>query len=211
MLKILRNLTGSTTRNGTRNTTDTATKKKSKGYSLLELLVCTSLLGILCMVLMPDLGDWKDRAAVERVTEDYIRLISFARIAAVTSGQMVTFCRSSNGKKCDGSWSEGTIIFSDSNRNRIIDGNDELLRYSPQIDKAVSVKFRSFRNRQYLQITPLGFTDYQNGNFTFCPQNMDNRAAQQIIINTLARTRRAQDTNGDGVRENSRGKPLSCP
>ena len=183
----------------------------ARGYSILELLICTSIVGLLSLIMVPGLGIWKSRYGVETVIETYNRQINFARSSAVTSGKTITFCRSDNGLQCRGRWSDGDIIFSDANENHILDGDDQLLRYNIPQDKTLSIKFRSFQNKQYLQINQFGFTNYQNGNFTVCPADMDVRQAQQLIINTTARTRLAQDTDGDGIRENSQGKPLTCP
>ncbi|MBS03482.1 MAG: hypothetical protein CMQ24_12340 [Gammaproteobacteria bacterium] len=49
------------------------------------------------------------------------------------------------------------------------------------------VRWRSFRNRQYLQFTGDGFTNYQNGNFVYCDATRNRRYARQIVLNVQGR------------------------
>ena len=60
-------------------------------------------------------------------------------------------------------------------------------------------------------IRPSGLTDWQNGNFLYCPQGGDPRFARQIVINAQARVRHARDSDGDGIVEDARGRPVTCP
>lgn len=59
-------------------------------------------------------------------------------------------------------------------------------------------------------MTPRGTTNYQNGNFSFCPSNKNPALARQIIVSATGRTRYARDLDGDGIVENSKGQPLHC-
>ena len=63
-------------------------------------------------------------------------------------------------------------------------------------------------------IRSLGYQDFfvlfQNGNFTFCPMNSDKTLAMQLIVNNIGRIRVAKDTNGDGIIDDAKGKPISC-
>ena len=133
-----------------------------------------------------------------------------ARSAAINENVIVTFCRSSDGQHCQGRWESGNITFTDFNADRIINGNDRLLFRSPPLKASGTLTFSSFRNQQYLQLTPRGATNSQNGNFTFCPANGDPKLIRQLIINVTARTRLAQDLNHDGIVEDSQGKPVQC-
>lgn len=183
----------------------------ASGFTVTELLICCAIVALLIMLSTPLSHAWVQDHQLQRITNDYLNALGFARATAVTSGYRVTFCRSDDGTRCQGTWTDGSIIFTDRNGDGQVNGKDEVLRRFNAPDFPVIITFRAFQNKSYLQMTPLGFTDYQNGNFTFCPQDLNPALARQIIISRSGRARLAMDRDGDGIRENSQGKPLTCP
>jgi type IV fimbrial biogenesis protein FimT len=181
------------------------------GISLIELLIALAIMAfLLTNVGLPGFRDTANRHDIDAAVRDLIDAISMARSAAISENVMVTLCRSSDGKLCKGSWENGSILFTDANADRVINGNDRLLFRFPALKPQGTLTFNSFRNQQYLQLTPRGATNNQNGNFTFCPANGDPRLIRQLIINITGRARVAPDTNKDGIVENSEGKPVEC-
>lgn len=186
-------------------------KKSESGITLVELMLVLSVLGVLLINIAPiGFGKSREIKLIDGVMSDIVAAINMARTAAIFEAKMVTFCRSSDGKNCKGQWHEGSIIFTDSNADKIINGQDRLLYKLDAIAAEGNLSFNSFRNRQYLQMTPRGTTNYQNGNFSFCPSNKNPALARQIIVSATGRTRYARDLDGDGVVENSKGQPLHC-
>ncbi len=182
-----------------------------RGYTLLELLICLLILSILARVSIGGFGELLESRRSELALKEIAQSVHLARSAAIKNNSLVTICRSTSGSECEGDWSHGGIVFVDRDGDRELDGEDELLRRYEFMNLGGNIRWRAFQNRQWLQITPLGFTRYQNGNFTFCPDDGDATGARQLIINRSGRMRFAQDRDGDGIVENSRGKPLSCP
>ncbi len=186
-------------------------KRKYQGISLVELLVMLSVVGALLLNVSPNgFARPQEVKLIDGVMSDIMAAIAMARSAAIFEAQMVTFCRSNDGKKCQGSWHEGSIIFTDKNADKILNGEDRLLYKLDAIAVQGNLSFNSFRNKQYLQMTPRGTTNNQNGNFTFCPSDKNPVLARQIIISFTGRTRHAKDTDGDGIVENSKGQALHC-
>jgi type IV fimbrial biogenesis protein FimT len=183
----------------------------SGGFSLIELLVCLAIIAFLLVnVVTPEFNEARSRHEIDEVLQDVANSITMARTAAINENIMVTFCRSSDGQHCRGSWEAGSILFTDFNADRIINGPDRLLFRMPPMKASGKLTFNSFRNQQYLQLTPRGGTNSQNGNFTFCPANGDPKLARQLIINITARARMAQDLDHDGIVEDSQGRPVKC-
>lgn len=185
-------------------------KNTQTGISLIELLVCIAMVAILFSITMPALSPllWKNKIVVS--INELDRAISLARSTAISTGKIVTLCKSHDGIQCGGNWNQGFIVFSDQNADRLINGEDQLIRVFLAFKSQGSLKFKAFQNKQYLQMTPLGFTNFQNGNFTFCPVNKDPSLAQQLIVSRTGRTRYAQDLDGDGIREDTMGQPMDC-
>jgi len=181
------------------------------GLSLIEILLSLLILTVILMQgIRPGFLDARMRKQVDGLLQEMITLVAMARSQAINENVMVTLCRSDDGKRCQGNWRQGAIVFTDANGDRTINGNDRLLYRMEAMQVAGDLSFNSFQNRQFLQITPRGFTNYQNGNFTFCPLNRDARNSRQIIISLTGRARFAADLDGDGIVEDSQGRPLQC-
>lgn len=185
-------------------------RKLNQGFNLIELLIAMALVTVLVNLGLPSISQTVERNQAKVAINEIYRAINLTRHTAINSGVITTLCKSANGINCGGKWHEGFIVFTDQNADRVINGHDQLIRVFPKLSNTDSLKFRAFQNKQYLQMTPQGFTNYQNGNFTFCPSSNDARLAQQIIINRSGRTYFAIDSNGDGLKEGASGKPLTC-
>lgn len=184
---------------------------RNSGMTLLEVIMAIALLSILVAATAPSLSGIIEQRRGDEVIRILREAIELTRAAAIGSGGLATLCRSSDGASCGGRWEEGMIVFLDGDGNRAPDTAGDLVRVFRFSSPAGSLRWRSFGNRQYLQMTPMGFTRDQNGNFTWCPGNGDARLARQLIVNAAGRLREALDSDGDGVREGANGRPIGCP
>jgi type IV fimbrial biogenesis protein FimT len=184
--------------------------KSNSGFNLIELLIILAILAVLVNLALPGLAQSVERNQARVAINEIKRAITLTRYTAINNGVITTLCRSNDGRNCGGQWQQGFIVFTDSNADRVINGNDRLIRIFPELADSGTLKFRAFQNKQYLQMTPQGFTNYQNGNFTFCPKSNDVSLAQQVIVNRSGRTYFASDTDGDGIKEGANGKAISC-
>ncbi len=184
--------------------------KQYRGITLLNALISLSILLILISLSSDNLAYLQESNSSQQALNQITKTIQLARSFAVMNRSLVTVCRSVDGIECSGQWHDGVLVFSDQNGDRIINETDKLLYYAAQPKLNGTIKWRAFQNRQYLQITSQGFTRYQNGNFTYCPHNADPRKALQLVINRTGRTRFARDNDGDGIVEDSQGKPVTC-
>ncbi len=180
---------------------------------MIELLVALAISGILLALAIPGFNRFSYRYQSSAAINQLIGAIQYTRSAAVTHRTTVTLCPSASGISCGrrNDWHLGAIAFSDDDRNGRLDGNNVLLRGFPALLPGHRVYWRSFRNRSYLQINSRGLTNWQNGNLLYCPPDDDLNMARLLIINAQGRVRQAPDSNGDGVVENARGKPIVCP
>lgn len=184
--------------------------RRTRGFTLIELLLVLIIIGVLLGSALPSFHKTLAASRARETLQTLSQSIEFARIAAITKASTVTLCKSEDSLTCSGDWNDGIIVFTDQNRNRKIDQDDELLRSIEFTFATGEIKWRAFQNKQYLQMTSQGFTHYQNGNFTYCPVDKNPAIAHQIIINRLGRIRWATDSDGDGIREDSQGRPLNC-
>ena len=173
-------------------------------------MITLLLLSIALGLSMPGFSTLMERQRAELTIRKLASAIELAKSSAIASGTMVTLCRSSDGLNCGGKWQDGVLVFTDANGDREINQQDQLQRHLTFPFMKGTLKWRAFQNRQYLQITSLGFTRYQNGNFTYCPEDLNPVFANQLIINRTGRIRFAVDSNNDGIKEDSQGRPIAC-
>jgi type IV fimbrial biogenesis protein FimT len=179
--------------------------------TLFESLVAIAILAISLAVMFPDLAALRQQREGSLVLRRLANAIYLARSEAARTGRFATLCPSSDGSRCGGAWHDGVLVFLDVNENQVLDSDDEL-NYRLQFDDPDgTLHWRAFRSKPYLQMTPLGFTRYQNGSFTWCDLRKTPASAHQLIVNRTGRVRFAKDSDGDGLRENSRGLPIVCP
>jgi type IV fimbrial biogenesis protein FimT len=183
----------------------------NKGLTLIELLVSLGILLFLALrLVLPQWQQLQQRRQVDLMMLELQQFVAMARSSAVSENSMVTLCRSDDGRRCQGLWNDGSILFTDANADHVLNGEDRLLFRLPAPAPSGRLSFNSFSNRQYLQMTPQGITNFQNGNFTWCPATGDLHLARQLIVSASGRTRMARDRDGDGIAENSQGRPLDC-
>ncbi|MEZ5491492.1 MAG: GspH/FimT family pseudopilin [Gammaproteobacteria bacterium] len=184
---------------------------KASGITLIESLTTLVILAILIRLMLPDLAQLLEQRQGSLVIQRVANSIFLARAAAAKSGTMAVLCPSQDGNYCGGEWHDGILLFLDWNDNQTPDSGDETVDYLRFEKLPGTLHWRAFRSKPYLQITPLGFTRYQNGNFTWCGKENTSASARQLVLNRTGRVRYAQDRDGDGLREDSSGRPIQCP
>lgn len=182
-----------------------------KGFTLVELLCCLAIAGVLVGYGIPGLNHMLARSQAASAINWILGQVMYARSAAISFNTTVTLCPSSDGERCGGHWDDGTITFTDHNQDHEPNGNDELLRHVSFPIEDANLTWHAFQNRQYLQMLGTGYTNYQNGNFVYCPPDNDPRFARQLVINIQGRGRTSKDINHDGYVEDRLGHHLECP
>lgn len=181
-----------------------------EGLSLIELLCSLTIITVLTAAALPAWQPVLREQEGRRVVQGLMALLNNARTTAVQENLDVTVCPAAPGSlQCGGPWHRGAIAFIDPTGLRIASGTT-LVHRLQWPDKAGELRWRAFGNRQYLIINSRGHIRHQSGNFTWCPADADPQLARQLVINATGRIRLARDRDGDGIREDSQGQPLTC-
>ncbi len=183
-------------------------KIKQSGMTLIDLMMTIGIASILLGSGIPSFYEFISKQKIISETQILRGHLTFARKTAITYRQKVTVCPTSNSQQCDKDWSDGYMIFIDQNENRVLDGDEKILREVTLKDD-VQLRWRAFGVRTSLQWHETGITNHQNGTFELCYQN-DPELARALIITKAGRIRTSKDTNNDGVHENATGKALKC-
>jgi type IV fimbrial biogenesis protein FimT len=182
-----------------------------RGFTLIELIASLAIIGILFGLVFPSTSKIYARSEATASINWIIGAVNYTRHAAISFRTMATLCpKDPMALSCGGNWHGDLMVFADQNRDGRFNGDDYLLQRINSQKVTGTLKWRSFRNRQYLQLTSLGYTNYQNGNFVYCPESRNLELARQIVINVQGRARVVHTRNKEGIRIDRKGKPLRC-
>jgi type IV fimbrial biogenesis protein FimT len=177
---------------------------EDRGFTLLELLVAMAVAAVLVTVAIPSYRGLVSRNAMAAQVNDLVGDLQYARSQAVTRGQRVYLCKSSDQKTClckssnektcadAGDWSQGWIVFAPNPD----DGNaaptsDNLLRVHGALDDQIQITGNSHVDDK-ISFDANGFASNSNGTLTAkAPSAADTR----IVI---ARSGRLRTESGNG-------------
>ncbi len=186
-----------------------------RGLTLVELLIALLLLALMLRLGLPSFNALVSKERSVAALNHIIGAVNLARASAATQNRAMVLCPAPSNTpdpQCGArnSWHLGAMVFADSDADGSLDAGEAVIRRIPGWTNDARITWRSFRNRSYLRFRPNGMTDWQNGSFTWCPADGDLHRAVQVVLNAGGRARTARDLDGDGIAEDSSGKPLRC-
>jgi type IV fimbrial biogenesis protein FimT len=186
---------------------------KQKGITYFETIIGISIISALTSLALPSFDSLITSQRSALLADNFFHHLNFARNAAITKNVPITVCSSNSKGNCkrNKDWSNSDIIiFTDHNGNGVLDNKDATIKNLNLGLAKNSFIWRSFGNKYYLQWQPTGMTNYQNGNFTYCPANKNAKHGKKIILNAAGRIYFGGDNNKDGIQEGANGKNLIC-
>jgi type IV fimbrial biogenesis protein FimT len=188
---------GNKPRSGLRSKRPPATLRQQSGFTIIELLIVVTIVGVLTAIAAPSLRTMIITNQVRTSTSDLLNDIAVARSESAKRSQRVVMCASTDMKTCAGSaWASGWISFVDANNNLERDPADAaepLIRVKEPVPTAVKIVttpatlarigFRSF-----------GIIDAAK-TFVVCPSTTGTGIlGRSITINTMGRVQTVNAT-----------------
>jgi type IV fimbrial biogenesis protein FimT len=106
-------------------------KRRSRGFSLMELMITITVLGILLGLTVPTFREFSQNNSVTAAQNDLVTSFNLARSEALRRNRPVSVCASANGTTCGGAtvWGSGWIAFTDRGAVGAVDlPNDVILQ-----------------------------------------------------------------------------------
>lgn len=149
------------------------------GFSLIELLVTLTILGLLFVYGMCSMTMSYRKNALQKTADEIKLAVHFAKIEALTKEHTVTLAPLSK----EGGWSTGMRLFVDNNKH---DYNKEsvLIRIWSWHDKAIHVSWNGFESTHYLRFSPSLSERTANGSFMI---QDDAHHEIKLVVNRLGR------------------------
>lgn len=180
-------------------------KRKLGGFTLIELMICLSLIGALSSLLAPRLMETMPELTLERQTHQLQSLLSNARIHAMVNRTSTFVCPATQASLnplaigsgsadewCDphGNWHTGINIVLDSDADGAAGTTDSLvlqLNWHTGQGGAPRVLWRGFRDNGQIEFLPSGMTNWQNGRFMLCSR-AEYISGRTLVLNAAGRS-----------------------
>ena len=160
------------------------------GFSLLELLICISIVAALSTVAIPAMG--RMLAEIELRSQSSLLSVALARarLRAVERSGVVTVCPSIDGHRCGAAvdWSRGWILFDDAQRLGQPASGAEIVERAT-LDPA-HLRLTSTAGRRSLAFRADGSSAGSNVTLTLCSR-VHAGLGRQLIVNNAGRLRTA--------------------
>lgn len=105
-------------------------RDRQTGFTLVELLVTVAVLAVLVGLALPSFQQSLRSNRAATATNDMLASLSLARSEAIRSARGGGVCSSGNGAACNGSWSDGWLVWADADADGTFDAGEAVLRYS---------------------------------------------------------------------------------
>jgi type IV fimbrial biogenesis protein FimT len=173
---------------------------ESSGFTLVELVVVCTIVGILLSIGVPS---YRYVTSANRVSSEINGLLGdlqFARSEAIKQGLTISVCATNNGTTClttGSAWKTGWLVFTDAGTQGIIDGTDQVLRkqnsFTSSDTLAIdnSIQYVSFNRNGFMMNAAAGVT------FTLKDANSNaqyTRCLSATLVGALSTQRTGQTT-----------------
>ena len=159
----------------------------NQGWTLVELMSVLTIIALLIGMGVPSLGKWLQRSSESTAFTTLSRLCTLARTLAIKENRYYTLCASEDLTHCGGPWNKTLIVFSDGNKNEVVDADDRLIKTITLPQTTPCLQWNAGAYRQYLQFKPSGATNGTAGNFKFCDP-IERIYQKQLVISFGGRT-----------------------
>jgi len=162
---------------------------RTRGFSLVELLVGVAVLAILLAMAAPAYARLAGRTHAATARNALHAALNHARTVAAARNAQVVVCPSEDANRCDRSthWQQGWIAFVDLDRDYRRSADEPLLQIAqPQ---PADVAILGTQGRLQVAFRPDGSVTGSNATLTVCSRSTGAAAATALVINQAGRAR----------------------
>lgn len=178
-----------------------------QGFSLLELLIALTIIGILTMIAFPSVEGFSQKLQSRAFKVTLLRNLNLARTHSVNHGKNTIICGINDDKHCINNSFTALAVFQDVDRDRIISSNDPVIRVE-KLNYTGILSLKAGFGRTYLEFNRQG-SAVTFGTFIYCHPNKP-EFSQRVTVNRVGRSYAAIDYDGDGIITLASGDSITC-
>lgn len=156
------------------------------GFTLLELLVTLSVVAVLVAIGLPSFRGLHDRLRADAARMQLVATFATARSTAVTRNLPVSICASQNGRRCEGEWTQGWMIYLDPRKQSHPASAGSVLRLDRPTGSVTTMTVTTTTGRPRLRYTPDGRSIGTNLTVTICVRG---RLRGTVVVSNHGRAR----------------------
>ena len=171
---------------------------RARGFTLGELMVVLAVLGVALVVAVPAMQRLSQSVQVRTEARRLLAAIHLTRNEAIKRNVPVSLCPSPMARTgeaaCAGVYADGWIMFSNRNRDRVVDPGDVLIQAFDGLPPGYSLTNRAATRDENQLITyyPDG-TAHRNRTLMICSREDPEVSSWSVILNIVGRPRIARD------------------
>ncbi|WP_395685852.1 GspH/FimT family pseudopilin [Caenimonas koreensis] len=182
-----------------------APARQHSGFTLIELMVVVTIVGILMSITLPSMTSLVDSVRLSTATNAFMSSMRLARAESLKRGGRVAMCKSADGASCSttGGWDQGWIVFVDVNGNGELDASEKLIQRADALGSGIRVTGNQNVSRYigYVSGGPARMATgaLLAGTLTLCHVSGSSADGRQIVISSGGRARSHQVRDGQCV------------
>jgi len=181
-----------------------------RGFTLLELMVTLAVAAIVFSFAVPGFQQMVQRNRVITYTNNFIATVNYARSEAIRRASPVSICASADGTTCNGTWSQGWIVFvnTDGDNPAIVDagGGEPVLK----VQEALAVQYTMTPDAAFANDVTYDQNGAARATGVLAVCYAGNLERSRAIVVTRLRPRVATDTDGDYIPNIDAGNLVDC-
>ena len=167
-------------------------------------MITISILLIVTGATIPSFNQLKLKIESEAVMHEWMQFLNSARASAIANESVITVCPLVKNS-CDSNLTNTWSMFTDNNKNKQLDKNEQLIRVLTPTEKLSLKIYPSNRNFLRFYNEPSGIYSGLMSSLTLCPTGKADSYASHLRINIMGRVSGLQtrDTKGVPLRDNN--------
>jgi len=152
------------------------------GMTLLELLTTVCIIGVVLSFAVPSFTDIIRENRMSTIANQLVAALAYARTEAITRGVQVTMKHKDDTPQV---WDSGWDIFTDNNRNGVLDISDKLLKTGEMLPYGYTLRTGANYANWVAYRETGGFrssSGFVNDTFRLCDSTRQRKKSRAIII-----------------------------